>query len=90
MQRNPVRLGEMNIVTDEMVLTLVGQHIEKAFYKIYLPFKNRITMGFINQQNYRYLCDGLTYESSDLEVLETVLNAYNEKTGHIDAIIKRK
>jgi len=38
-------------------------------------------MNYLNETNYKYLCEGLTYETRDWEVLDHLLTEFNKKNG---------
>jgi hypothetical protein len=42
----------------------------------------------LNEQNFRYLCQGLTLDLKDMEVIDHVLIGLNSKNGLIDRIIE--
>lgn len=45
-------------------------------------------MKYLNENNFWYLSNGLTYNRSDLKVLDDTLFEFNNQTGIIDRIIK--
>ncbi|MCT3664242.1 hypothetical protein HZR00_17230 [Elizabethkingia anophelis] len=45
-------------------------------------------MNFLNETNYKYLCEGLTYELQDWEMLDQLLAKFNKQNGFIDRIVE--
>lgn len=45
-------------------------------------------MNYLNEINYKYLCEGLTYEPNDWKVLDHLLTEFNRRDGIIDQIVR--
>lgn len=44
-------------------------------------------MNYLNEANYEYLCEGLTYQLNDWKVLDHLLTEFNKRNGVIDQIV---
>ncbi len=45
-------------------------------------------MNYLNEINYKYLCEGLTYDFQDWMVLDDLLTEFNKKNQYIDRIVE--
>lgn len=45
-------------------------------------------MNYLNEINYKYLCEGLTYQFQDWLVLDQILTEFNKKNQDIDRIVE--